>query len=97
MVVVHSTKNVVLKRCNFLDSTLVLISGARVQVKDTLFTQDDSSTYECSIVASGENTVLSMHGGKISGGVVGLSLIHISEPTRRYAISYAVFCLKKKT
>ena len=26
---------------------------------------------------------------------LGLSLIHISEPTRRYAISYAVFCLKK--
>ena len=25
-----------------------------------------------------------------------LSLRHISEPTRRYAISYAVFCLKKK-
>ena len=25
-----------------------------------------------------------------------LSLIHISEPTRRYAISYAVFCLKKR-
>ena len=24
---------------------------------------------------------------------IGLSLIHISEPTRRYAISYAVFCL----
>ena len=27
----------------------------------------------------------------------GLSLIHISEPTRRVVISYAVFCLKKKT
>ena len=27
--------------------------------------------------------------------VLILSLIHISEPTRRYAISYAVFCLKK--
>ena len=26
----------------------------------------------------------------------GLSLIHISEPTRRVVISYAVFCLKKK-
>ena len=26
--------------------------------------------------------------------VLELSLIHISEPTRRYAISYAVFCLK---
>ena len=27
----------------------------------------------------------------------GLSLIHISEPTRLLSISYAVFCLKKKT
>ena len=26
----------------------------------------------------------------------GLSLIHISEPTRPLYISYAVFCLKKK-
>ncbi len=25
-----------------------------------------------------------------------LSLIQLSEPTRRYAISYAAFCLKKK-
>src|SRR5665647_622891 len=28
--------------------------------------------------------------------LVGLSLIHISEPTRRTPISYAVFCLKKR-
>ena len=28
-------------------------------------------------------------------GAISLSLIHISEPTRRYAISYDVFCLKK--
>ncbi len=28
---------------------------------------------------------------------VVLSLIHISEPTRQEAISYAVFCLKKKS
>ena len=28
--------------------------------------------------------------------VIVLSLIHISEPTRRTPISYAVFCLKKK-
>ena len=28
--------------------------------------------------------------------VTNLSLIHISEPTRRTPISYAVFCLKKK-
>ena len=30
------------------------------------------------------------------GTTVDLSLIHISEPTRRTPISYAVFCLKKK-
>ena len=28
---------------------------------------------------------------------MSLSLIHISEPTRLLSISYAVFCLKKKT
>src|SRR5678816_2745664 len=28
-------------------------------------------------------------------GVLSLSLIHISEPTRLLSISYAVFCLKK--
>ena len=32
---------------------------------------------------------------KVSPSVI-LSLIHISEPTRRTPISYAVFCLKKK-
>src|SRR5665647_3778550 len=30
------------------------------------------------------------------GAIDDLSLIHISEPTRRTPISYAVFCLKKK-
>ena len=32
----------------------------------------------------------------ISKSLESLSLIHISEPTRRRGISYAVFCLKKK-
>ena len=31
------------------------------------------------------------------GGEESLSLIHISEPTRLLSISYAVFCLKKKS
>ena len=31
-----------------------------------------------------------------NGADAGLSLIHISEPTRQAEISYAVFCLKKK-
>ena len=32
----------------------------------------------------------------IDSMMIGLSLIHISEPTRQAEISYAVFCLKKK-
>src|SRR5680860_344478 len=40
------------------------------------------------------DSVALREGGSIS--VVFLSLIHISEPTRRTPISYAVFCLKKK-
>ena len=35
--------------------------------------------------------------GNPQTGGYGLSLIHISEPTRQAEISYAVFCLKKKT
>ena len=34
--------------------------------------------------------------GRDIGVVFNLSLIHISEPTRRTPISYAVFCLKKR-
>ena len=34
---------------------------------------------------------------KLSSKMKRLSLIHISEPTRRTPISYAVFCLKKKS
>ena len=40
--------------------------------------------------------VKKLAGGDGSGRVQRLSLIHISEPTRRTPISYAVFCLKKK-
>src|SRR5680860_1714226 len=32
----------------------------------------------------------------LANTLLELSLIHISEPTRRTPISYAVFCLKKK-
>ena len=33
---------------------------------------------------------------QLEDALSGLSLIHISEPTRQAEISYAVFCLKKK-
>src|SRR5664279_1511130 len=41
------------------------------------------------------STVLSQSNFIKSNGYINLSLIHISEPTRRTPISYAVFCLKK--
>ena len=55
--------------------------------------------------ASGENVNPILHenydGNDVTLPATGmvmktLSLIHISEPTRRTPISYAVFCLKKK-
>ena len=36
------------------------------------------------------------HKVDLAASLEALSLIHISEPTRRTPISYAVFCLKKK-
>src|SRR5665647_3315703 len=39
---------------------------------------------------------LQIQNRKDNEGYRDLSLIHISEPTRRTPISYAVFCLKKK-
>ena len=46
-----------------------------------------------------KGTILAIDMGNtniVIGCVDDLSLIHISEPTRRTPISYAVFCLKKK-
>ncbi len=45
------------------------------------------------LTTSGQNYILATQG--VDTPVV-LSLIHISEPTRQEANSYAVFCLKKK-
>ena len=39
--------------------------------------------------------IVVLDGYAANPGDLSLSLIHISEPTRRTPISYAVFCLKK--
>src|SRR5680860_1803689 len=51
----------------------------------------------CSHERSWKHTRCTVRGGPPGGCTAHLlSLIHISEPTRRTPISYAVFCLKKK-
>src|SRR5665647_135011 len=58
-----------------------MVADTKVQVQEAL--QE--------LLGVGYIGILSM-----GGGPKYLSLIHISEPTRRTPISYAVFCLKKK-
>src|SRR5678810_1346636 len=48
-------------------------------------------------VACGSASGTSKNKAQTLVDVLQLSLIHISEPTRQAEISYAVFCLKKKT
>ena len=56
-----------------------------------------------SFAGPAQSLVIGSHGfhrpfaGQITQKLSLLSLIHISEPTRLGMISYAVFCLKKKT
>ena len=47
-------------------------------------------------LADAISTCRSMRVSELKAELSLLSLIHISEPTRRTPISYAVFCLKKK-
>ena len=58
----------------------------------------DVSEEETLIVVETSEAVPETDESMGAGGFFGynLSLIHISEPTRRTPISYAVFCLKKK-
>src|SRR5680860_1721522 len=50
----------------------------------------------CTKDSRGSRLKLKGSGDGRGADILKLSLIHISEPTRRTPISYAVFCLKKK-
>ena len=67
-----------------LDSATITTGLLHDTIEDTFATYD---------------TIKQEFGDEVADLVDGvtLSLIHISEPTRRYAISYAVFCLKKNS
>src|SRR5665647_1597035 len=66
------------------------IEKVTVQGKNEVYFNTDSS-----LLKSGRTINILDLESKNQVAIIGLSLIHISEPTRRTPISYAVFCLKK--
>jgi|GEM_PF-6664819 len=62
-------------------------------VKDVNITKNFTMTADVYLDENGYNS-LAEEGDYLK--LKGLSLIHMSEPTRLLSISYAVFCLKKK-
>src|SRR5665647_3766732 len=93
----------------FSEGTYDILDSVRTDGDDTLTwissqpwsngkvgTTGCSSTaeYQMGVAALGNPAYAAMNVQGFGAGV-GLSLIHISEPTRRTPISYAVFCLKK--
>src|SRR5680860_1848225 len=63
-------------------SLLFSLLYTKYEIRHTICPLHSSPGYTIIIIGRSTNT--------------SLSLIHISEPTRRTPISYAVFCLKKK-
>ena len=72
----------------FTGSTAFLV----VTLRSALFVTDSRYTEQAKKEINGEFKLVEIKSTKEY-----LSLIHISEPTRLGMISYAVFCLKKKT
>src|SRR5680860_479224 len=72
-----------------------VIQSFREIVNNFLRSKFTMSINVCRIIKLQRNPGIRYFGRKFFG-LCNLSLIHISEPTRRTPISYAVFCLKKK-
>ena len=67
--------------------------------KDAIYAKEDFSEEDGIRASELEGEFAEMNGWEAESDaatLLNLSLIHISEPTRRTPISYAVFCLKKK-
>src|SRR5664279_2374904 len=69
-------------------------SGTSFTVKQTVVGLSDDLEYKCNAEMQPNGDWTAKWYG-LPASIYSLSLIHISEPTRRTPISYAVFCLKK--
>src|SRR5665647_3779626 len=74
-----------------LETRIAILRKKAIQEKMT--TPDDVLEFIASKIST---NIRELEGALIRVTAFALSLIHISEPTRRTPISYAVFCLKKK-
>ena len=63
-------------------------TGHTVGLDNVSLNIEEGETFVCMGLSGSGKSTLIRH--------LNLSLIHISEPTRQEAISYAVFCLKKQ-
>ncbi len=81
----------------FLDSTLDRFAEVGAFVGLAVLFRSSSLTLALAVTAMGGSLLVSYtrSRGESQGVVCKLSLIHFSEPTRRYANSYTVFCIKK--
>ena len=77
--------------CDERSEVQELLYHKTFQKGEIIFSPDDPE--QLSIVSAGAMKIYKL---SKTGKEQLLSLIHISEPTRRTPISYAVFCLKKK-
>jgi hypothetical protein len=64
--------NVCFNNVQFVRCTLVVLSGAHVNLQNCEFEQNFDSTQGLSLLAHGEQTTVEMAGGRIRGGAVGV-------------------------
>ena len=97
---IHNVTDAILKDEGVHEDDVIVIHDAvRPLVTEKILNDsiDAAGTYgACVCGLPAVDTMLYSEDGKVVTTIPELSLIHISEPTRRTPISYAVFCLKKK-
>ena len=83
-----------------LSTEVLKIEKNEIKVICTMINDGSTITqelpYDFLIAAIGSTPAIPLSLTSEKKDILTLSLIHISEPTRRTPISYAVFCLKKK-
>ena len=93
---------VLISKSSLLDVDEVVVVGADSELEELIVTVANIPKskpileVDTQAISARVKRIPNVKDAKVSRSLGGLSLIHISEPTRLRCISYAVFCLKKK-